>query len=74
MSATWNLIARSGLDGEHSRFGGWVGHDLLVQWRDPMGVGGLTLTSGVLNVANRQPAVDSARDDEPITEWEAVRG
>ena len=32
VSATWNLLARSGLDEEHSRFGGWVGHDLLFQW------------------------------------------
>lgn len=71
---TWNLLARSGLDEDHSRFGGWVGHDLLFQWRAPMGVGGLTLTGGVLNVADRQPAMDSARDDAPITDWEAVRG
>ena len=74
VSATWNLLARSGLDEEHSRFGGWVGHDLLFQWRAPMGVDGLTLNGGVLNVGDRQPAIDSARDDAPVADWEAVRG
>ena len=39
-----------------------------------MGVDGLTLNGGVLNVGDRQPAIDSARDDAPVADWEAVRG
>ena len=48
--------------------------NLLFQWRAPMGADGLTLTGGVLNVGGRQPVIDSARDNAPIAEWEAMRG
>ena len=55
-------------------FAAWVGHDLLVHWRDAFGLKGVTLGGGVLNVAERGPSVDSADPEIADTRLDSIRG
>ena len=72
--ATWHILSRSGVDNDYARYGSWVSHDLLAEWTDAFGLEGLAFTGGVLNVGDRQPVRNAARDDAPVLEWEATRG
>ena len=74
VTATWAILARSRVDNDDDRYGGWIGHDLVVDWDDAFGLQGLALAGGVLNIADRQPVTNSAFDDAPVVEWESARG
>ena len=74
VTASWNVLGRSGVDNDHNRYGSWFGHDVVIGWDDALGLRGLTLTGGVLNVGDRQPSVNSARDDAPVLDLDAARG
>ncbi len=74
VTAIWNILARSGVNNDYARYGSWVSHDLVVEWSEAFGQEGLVLTGGVLNVGNREPVRNLARDDAPVLEWEATRG
>ena len=75
LTLSWNGYARSGQKNvtESDRFNSWYGHDLALQWRDVLGIG-LELTGGVLNVADRGPAIDPSLEQEPILTLDAARG
>ncbi len=75
LTARWSTYARSGQKNvtESARFKSWYGHDLALQWRDVLGIG-LDLAGGVLNIADRGPAIDPSIDEEPILTLDAARG
>ena len=72
-AASWSVYGRSGyLNGtETGRYPGWFGHDLTLHWRD---AGGIDLTGGILNVANRGASLDSSRDHGPVRSLDSDRG
>ena len=74
-TANWNIYARSGyLNGrETTCFKRWYGHDVVLQWRDVLGVG-LDLTGGILNVFNRGVALDPSDEDDPDRTLDSDRG
>ena len=74
LSASWHVLSRSGVENDYARYGSWVSHDLLAEWSDAFGLEGLALTGGVLNVGDRRPVRNAARDDAPVLEWEVIRG
>ncbi len=75
ITASWSVYGRSGYlnSTETSRFKGWYGHDLALQWRDVLGIG-LDVAGGILNVANRDASLDPSRDDVPVRTLDSDRG
>ena len=63
----WN-VRRTG------RFDGWMGHDITVRWRDPFGLSRMDLTGGVLNIADRGPAIDPTDPDAADVSLDSGRG
>ena len=59
-TANWSIYAVSGYwnERETGRYKAWVGHDILLRWRDAFGWNGMELTGGILNVADRGPSID----------------
>ncbi len=74
VTAIWHILSRSGVDNDYARYGSWVSHDLIAEWTDAFGVKGVALTGGILNVGDRQPVRNAARNGNPVLEWEATRG
>ena len=62
ITANWSVHARSGYANARGsgRFGSWIGHDLSLDVRNPLGLSGASLTAGVMNVGNEEPSIDSS--------------
>ena len=76
LTASWTVRAISGFansDGS-GRYAAWVGHDLLLHWRDAFGLKGFVLGGGVLNVADRGPSVDTADPEAADVRLDSIRG
>ena len=76
LAASWNVRAVSGYWNatRTGRWGGWLGHDLALQWRQAFGLDGLQLTGGFINVGDREPALNPANPNNPALSYDAVRG
>lgn len=76
ITANWSVHAVSGYNNvrETGRYDGWVGHDIALLWHDPLGLKGMTVTGGVLNVADRGPSVDSADPTQADARLDSARG
>ena len=60
MTASWNVHAVSSFWNARrtGQFDGWVGHDITLRWSNPLGLTGMDLTGGILNVTDRGPSID----------------
>ena len=67
VSGFWN-VRRTG------RFDTWVGHDVSVRVVDAFGLGGMDLTGGILNLADRNPSIDPTDPDAAYSPADSVRG
>ena len=67
VSGFWN-VRRTG------RFDTWVGHDVSVRMVDAFGLGGMDLTGGILNLADRNPSIDPTDPDAAYSPADSVRG
>ena len=76
LTALWSLTAISGYSNVRGtgRYEGWVGHDVAVRWNDPLGIEGLGLVAGVLNVGDRGPPTNSADPDDQDLRLDNVLG
>lgn len=76
LSASWNVRAVSGYWNatRTGRWSGWLGHDLALQWRQAFGLDGLRLTGGIINIGDREPALNPANPNNPALSYDAVRG
>lgn len=76
VTALWSMHAISAHDNDSGdgRYGSWVGHDVAVLWRNPLGIDGLDLTGGVMNVDDRGPPADSADRDQQDESLGALLG
>ena len=74
----WSAYATSGYraPGYYSdgRYGGWVGHDLSVRWRDAFGIDATDITGGIMNVGNRGPTINSGDPEDPDETFDSIRG
>ena len=62
LSATWTVNYRAGYENRtgSGEFESWVGHDVVVDWADPLGLQGARLTAGIFNVTDEGLSVNTA--------------
>ena len=61
-SAVWTLNYRSGYENRQrsGRFDSWTGHDLVLDWAEPLGFEDARLTAGVFNLTDESLSVNTA--------------
>ena len=76
LAAAWNVHAVSGYENtlKTGRYKACVGHDVTLRWRDPFGLKGMNLATGVLNLTDRGPSVDSADPGAADARLDSARG
>ena len=76
VAVSWNVHAVSGYWNatRTGRWKSWMGHDLALQWRDAFGRDGLKIAGGVINVGDREPALNPANPNSPALSYDSVRG
>jgi len=62
VSAIWTANYRSGFENrtETGEFESWTGHDVVVDWADPLGLEGARLSAGVFNLTDTPLTTDTA--------------
>ena len=62
LSAIWTANYRAGFKNRTGRgeFKSWTGHDLSVDWTDPLGLDGARVSAGVFNLTDRLLTTDTA--------------
>ena len=76
LAASWTVHAVSGFDNatDTGRWDSWIGHDLALRWRGALGLNGLEIVAGVLNVGNRGPSTNPAEPNAPLLRLDSVTG
>ena len=76
IAANWSVNARSGYANETGtgRFGSWIGHDLGLNVRNPLGFPGTSFTAGIVNIGNEAPSIDSANPGSFTYDLDGLRG
>ena len=74
VTANWSVIAVSGYSNVlgTARYKAWMGHNVTIQWRDALGVKGMDLAGGILNIGNRGPS--TATQQEVDLTQDSARG
>ena len=62
LSAVWTANYRSGFRNQAGTgtFKSWFGHDVVLDWKAPMGLNGARVTAGVFNLTDAKLSVDTA--------------
>ena len=62
LTATWTVNYRAGFrnQADTGEFDDWTGHDLALDWNEPMGLEGARITAGVFNLTDAGLTVDTA--------------
>ena len=62
LSAVWTVNYRSGYENRQrsGSFASWTGHDLVLDWSEPLGIEGARFTTGVFNLTDEQLSVNTA--------------
>ena len=62
LSAVWTANYRSGYENRtgSGSFDSWTGHDLVVDWSEPLGIEGARVTTGVFNLTDEKLSVNTA--------------
>ena len=62
LSAVWTANYRSGFRNQDGsgEFGSWTGHDLSVDWADPLGLDGARVSAGVFNFTDTKLSTDTS--------------
>ena len=76
VTASWNVHAVSSFWNARrtGQFDGWVGHDITLRWSDPLGLTGMDLIGGILNVTDRGPSIDPTDPDAVFATQDSIRG
>ena len=74
VTANWSVIAVSGYSNilGTARYKAWMGHNVTIQWRDALGVKGMDLAGGILNIGNRGPS--TATQEQVDLTQDSARG
>ena len=64
VTANWSVIAVTGYSNVlgTGRYKAWMGHNITIQWRHALGVKGMDLTGGILNIGNRGPSMATQQE------------
>ena len=62
LTATWTVNYRAGFrnQADTGDFDNWTGHDVALDWNEPLGLEGARLTAGVFNLTDAGLTVDTA--------------
>ena len=62
LSAVWTANYRSGYENRtgSGSFDSWTGHDVVLDWSEPLGIEGARVTTGVFNLTDEQLSVNTA--------------
>ncbi len=62
LTAIWTANYRSGFKNQDGsgEFKSWTGHDVSVDWADPLGLNGARVSAGVFNLTDKQLTTDTA--------------
>ncbi len=62
LSAIWTANYRSGYENRAGtgEFDSWTGHDLVLDWADPLGLDGARVTAGVFNLTDAGLSIDTS--------------
>ncbi|MDE0520615.1 MAG: TonB-dependent receptor [Boseongicola sp.] len=65
LTATWTVNHRAGFrnQADTGDFNDWTGHDVALDWNEPMGLEGARITAGVFNLTDAGLTVDTANPD-----------
>ncbi len=65
VTTTWTVNFREGFrnQSDTGEFDDWLGHDLAVDWNEPLGVEGTRVTAGIFNLTDTSLTVDTADPD-----------
>ena len=65
VSAVWTVNYRSGYENASGTgtFASWTGHDVVLDWNDPLGLEDARLTAGVFNLTDTSLSVNTANPD-----------
>ena len=78
LTASWNVSFVSGFwnPRETYRYKSWIGHDVTLRWENAFGKEKVDLTTGILNVGNRGPAIDPTRPgaNGAVSTLDSLRG
>ncbi|MCY4453122.1 MAG: TonB-dependent receptor [Immundisolibacterales bacterium] len=75
LSAIWTINYRSGFENreESGTFDSWTGHDLVLDWTEPLGLEGARVAAGVFNITDAGLTVDTANpnsvDGPTVAGW-----
>ncbi len=75
LSAIWTVNYRSGFTNQSGSgsFDSWTGHDLVLDWNEPLGLEGLRLAAGVFNLTDAGLTIDTANpgsvDGPSVAGW-----
>ena len=74
VTANWGILAFSSYPNrdESARFEAWVGHNVTLSWRNALGVKGMELAGGILNIGNSGPSI--ATPTQVDTTLDSTRG
>ena len=74
VTANWSVIGVSGYSNVlgTARYKAWMGHNITIQWHDAVGVKGMDLAGGILNIGNRGPS--TATQQEVDLTQDSARG
>ncbi len=62
LSAIWTANYRAGFTNQTStgQFGSWTGHDVSVDWADPLGIDGARVSAGIFNLTDELLTTDTS--------------
>ena len=76
VTANWTVHAISGYSNvdKTDKYDSWMGHDLVMQWRDAFGLSAMEIQGGVLNIGNHGPSKDPKSPSSVATTLDSSLG
>ena len=60
LSTVWTTNYRAGFNTESGSFKSWTGHDLVLDWKEPLGIEDMRVAAGVFNLTDAGLTIDTA--------------
>ncbi len=63
LSTIWTTNYRAGYNTESGSFKSWTGHDLVLDWKEPLGIEDMRVAAGVFNLTDAGLTINTANPD-----------
>ena len=63
LSTIWTTNYRAGFNTESGSFKSWTGHDLVLDWKEPLGIEDMRVAAGVFNLTDAGLTINTADPD-----------